>query len=78
MKGLEPLRISCEFFPPKTPEGVQHLSKAAAHLQSLQPSFFSVTFGAGGSTRAGTLDAVKMLQDQTTIPAGLKFLLGND
>lgn len=61
------LQISFEFFPPKTLEAVEHLYDAAAKLIRFSPNFFSVTFGAGGSTRDGTLETVKMLQEQTPI-----------
>lgn len=50
--------ISFEFFPPKTPEGVAKLREARSQLSRLNPEFFSVTFGAGGSTRDRTMDAV--------------------
>lgn len=50
--------FSIEFFPPKTPEGVEKLHIARAQLAALQPKYFSVTFGAGGSTQKGTLDTV--------------------
>lgn len=59
--------ISFEFFPPKTPAGIDLLSQTAQELVALKPHFFSVTFGAGGSTRDGTIDTVKMLQQQTHI-----------
>ena len=59
--------ISFEFFPPKTPEGWQHFLAAAKELSAVSPAFFSVTFGAGGSTREGTLLAVKMLKQSTSI-----------
>ncbi|MEO6565802.1 MAG: methylenetetrahydrofolate reductase [NAD(P)H] [Casimicrobiaceae bacterium] len=49
---------SLEFFPPKTPEGVAKLRAARAQLAQLRPAFCSVTFGAGGSTREGTLSTV--------------------
>jgi len=49
---------SFEFFPPKTPEGVAKLRAARAQLAQLRPAFCSVTFGAGGSTREGTLSTV--------------------
>lgn len=62
------LNISFEFFPPKTPIGMEHLDEAAMTLEKLAPAFFSVTFGAGGSTREGTLQTVKMLQANTKIP----------
>jgi methylenetetrahydrofolate reductase (NADPH) len=54
--------ISFEFFPPKTAEGVAKLRDARAQLAKLQPKFFSVTFGAGGSTRDRTLDTVLEIQ----------------
>jgi methylenetetrahydrofolate reductase (NADH) len=54
-----PKRIySVEFFPPKTAEGVEKLRAARRQLAQLHPAFFSVTYGAGGSTREGTLAAV--------------------
>ena len=51
--------ISIEFFPPQTPEGVDKLRTVRAKLAELKPSFFSVTFGAGGSTRERTFSVVK-------------------
>ena len=50
--------FSIEFYPPKTPEGVDKLRATRARLATLQPKYFSVTFGAGGSTQQGTLDTV--------------------
>jgi len=50
--------FSVEFFPPRTPEGVAKLGTVRAQLKALAPAFCSVTFGAGGSTREGTLDTV--------------------
>ena len=50
--------FSFEFFPPRTPEGAAKLRAARAQLSQLKPAFCSVTFGAGGSTREGTLDTV--------------------
>jgi len=50
--------VSLEFFPPKTPEGADKLRLTRQQLYPLQPSFCSVTFGAGGSTQAGTFQAV--------------------
>src|SRR3990172_11844198 len=49
-----PRTFSFEFFPPKTPEGVQRLSTTWRQLAQLKPRFFSVTYGAGGSTRERT------------------------
>jgi methylenetetrahydrofolate reductase (NADPH) len=51
--------ISIEFFPPKTPEGVEKLRLVRQQLYSLKPEFCSVTFGAGGSTQEGTFSAVR-------------------
>jgi methylenetetrahydrofolate reductase (NADPH) len=53
-----PRSISFEFFPPKTPEGVEKLRAARRQLEQLKPRFFSVTYGAGGSTRDRTLETV--------------------
>jgi methylenetetrahydrofolate reductase (NADPH) len=56
--------ISFEFFPPKTPEGFEKLSVVRHKLYALKPEFFSVTYGAGGSTQDGTLHTVQsILQD---------------
>lgn len=55
---MNPIEISFEFFPPKTPDGVDKLRATRAQLAQLKPKFVSVTFGAGGSTQQGTLDTV--------------------
>jgi methylenetetrahydrofolate reductase (NADPH) len=61
---MNPIEISCEFFPPKTPEGIEKLRATRMQLALLKPKFFSVTFGAGGSTQEGTLDTVlEMVKD---------------
>ncbi len=54
--------FSLEFFPPKTPEGMAKLRDTRAQLALLHPEFFSVTFGAGGSTRDRTLETVLEIQ----------------
>lgn len=54
--------LSFEFFPSKTIEGAKNLEKTALELSQTQPHFFSVTFGAGGSTREGTLNTVTKIQ----------------
>jgi methylenetetrahydrofolate reductase (NADPH) len=54
--------ISFEFFPPQTPEGVQKLVETRKQLARLQPEFFSVTFGAGGSTQERTHGIVAQIQ----------------
>lgn len=60
--------FSFEFYPPKTEEGAISLAKVHQQLSSLQPDFFSVTFGAGGSTRDKTFETVVNIQ-QAGIPA---------
>ncbi|CAM8661825.1 MetF 5,10-methylenetetrahydrofolate reductase [Oxalobacteraceae bacterium] len=54
--------ISMEFFPPKTTEGADKLRAARVQLAELGPEYFSVTFGAAGSTQAGTRDTVLEIQ----------------
>ena len=54
--------LSFEFFPPKTPEGMEKLRATQRQLAQLNPEFFSVTFGAGGSTRDRTLETVLEIQ----------------
>jgi methylenetetrahydrofolate reductase (NADPH) len=56
--------LSFEFFPPKTTEGVEKLREARAQLAQYSPEFFSVTFGAGGSTRDRTMDTVLEIQQE--------------
>jgi methylenetetrahydrofolate reductase (NADPH) len=51
--------LSFEFFPPKTPEGVEKLRVVRQQLYALKPEFCSVTFGAGGSTQEGTFNTVR-------------------
>lgn len=53
--------LSFEFFPPRTPAGTEQLELARAELAKFEPSFFSVTYGAGGSTQSGTFDAVQSM-----------------
>lgn len=67
MKILNQLFLSFEFFPPKTQDGNNNLMDAALQLTKYHPHFFSVTFGAGGTTRKGTLETVKLLQNKTDI-----------
>lgn len=62
------LSISFEFFPPKTPEGEKKLLQTAIDLQKFQPEFFSVTYGAGGSARQGTVDTINKLRAQIQVP----------
>src|SRR5438093_4382364 len=62
MTGSADRIFSFEFFPPATPEGVAKLRATREQLERLGPKFFSVTFGAGGSTRDRTLSAVLEIQ----------------
>jgi len=54
--------FSFEFFPPQTPEGIEKLAATRKQLGLLKPEFFSVTFGAGGSTQARTLETVQQIK----------------
>ena len=60
----KPKLFSAEFFPPRTPEGLAKLRATRAQLAQLSPEFFSVTFGAGGSTREGTLATVLEIRNE--------------
>ncbi|WP_019625098.1 methylenetetrahydrofolate reductase [NAD(P)H] [Thioalkalivibrio sp. ALJT] len=60
---------SVEFFPPKDEAGAERLAKARKRLGALNPEFYSVTFGAGGSTRDRTLETVKDIITNDGIPA---------
>ena len=61
--------FSFEFFPPKTDRASMELFATIAQLQALQPSFVSVTYGAGGSTRERTHDLVVRIQRETMLTA---------
>jgi methylenetetrahydrofolate reductase (NADPH) len=61
--------LSFEFFPPKTDEAQRQLEKTVHELAPLQPSFVSVTYGAGGSTRERTRDIVVQLNSEQRFPA---------
>jgi len=60
-RGAAPV-VSFEFFPPKTPEGVEQLYRTVEVLRPCRPSFVSVTYGAGGSTRDRTIELVTRIQ----------------
>ena len=62
-------QYSLEFFPPKTPEGIAKLRAARRDLAQLRPAFCSVTYGAGGSTREGTLATVLEIRDEGMVGA---------
>ncbi|GAO01903.1 methylenetetrahydrofolate reductase [NAD(P)H] [Anaeromyxobacter sp. PSR-1] len=64
----EPI-FSFEFFPPKTDDGVRGLFETVEALRPLGPAYVSVTYGAGGSTRAKTIDLVKRLKRDAEVEA---------
>ncbi len=64
-----PTTFSFEFFPPKTDEASEELFANIAQLQTLHPSFVSVTYGAGGSTRERTHDLIVRIQNETNLTA---------
>jgi methylenetetrahydrofolate reductase (NADPH) len=66
--GGEPV-FSFEFFPPKTEEGERNLSTALEELRPLEPSYVSVTYGAGGSTRDRTVEITKHLKEDYGLEA---------
>ena len=65
--------VSFEFFPPKSEKMEQSLWQAIQRLAPLSPSFVSVTYGAGGSTRERTHNTVCRIQKETGIPAAAHF-----
>lgn len=68
-QGKYPQVYSFEFFPPKTDEGIEKLRRTRERLSGLSPRFFSVTFGAGGSTRDRTFETVVDIQRESGIDA---------
>lgn len=56
--------FSFEFFPPQTPEGVEKLAVTRKQLSALNPEYFSVTFGAGGSTQERTLETILRIKGE--------------
>ncbi|EIJ41357.1 5,10-methylenetetrahydrofolate reductase [Beggiatoa alba B18LD] len=69
MTATKPLWISCEFFPPRTDEAATKLKQVQARLKVLNPTYYSVTFGAGGSTQEKTYETVVDIQSNVGIPA---------
>lgn len=64
-----PQIFSCEFFPPNTDEGMRKLFTAREELMRMRPAFFSVTYGAGGSTRERTFEAIQTIQAYSGVDA---------
>ncbi len=67
LEGRRQPVFSFEFFPPKTDDGVLELFEAISHLRELEPTFVSVTYGAGGSVRARTVDLVTRIRRELDI-----------
>ncbi len=63
------MQFSFELFPPRTPEGIAKLPGVAAQLASVQPKYFSVTYGAGGSDQNGTYDTLVRVVENTGVEA---------
>ena len=64
-----PKVFSCEFFPPNTDEGMRKLFAAREELMPMRPAFFSVTYGAGGTTRERTFEAIQAIQAHSGVDA---------
>jgi methylenetetrahydrofolate reductase (NADPH) len=69
--------FSFEFFPPKTPEGEENLYTALRELKPLEPSYVSVTYGAGGSTRSKTIEIVSRIKRDFELEAMAHFTCVN-
>ena len=61
--------FSVEFFPPKTEDGRETLFETVEVLRELEPAFYSVTYGAGGATREGTLETTRAIREQYGVEA---------
>jgi len=72
LAGQRPV-FSFEFFPPRTEAGERNLFGALEELRDLEPAFVSVTYGAGGSTRARTIDIVKSIKERYGLEAMAHF-----
>jgi len=72
------MRLSFEFFPPRTEGGQDSLQRVASKLNELAPDFYSCTYGAGGSTREGTRDTVQALLSNDMAAAPHLSIGGDD
>lgn len=66
----DPITLSFEFFPPKSEAALDGLLEHARALKVLDPSFVTVTFGAGGSTKSGTMETALRLQQEVGLTVG--------
>jgi len=66
-RGARRINVSFEFFPPKSEEGFKSLYRTIDELHPLSPSYVSVTYGAGGSTREGTVSITERIATETTM-----------
>jgi methylenetetrahydrofolate reductase (NADPH) len=65
----DPITFSFELFPPRTPEGAAKLPAVVKELAAVQPAYFSVTYGAGGSTQDGTYETIVRVVEETGVEA---------
>ena len=65
----DPISFSFELFPPRTPEGAAKLPAVVKKLAAVQPAYFSVTYGAGGSTQEGTYETLVRVVEDTGVEA---------
>ncbi len=64
-----PLSFSFELFPPRTPEGVAKLPAVIGQLAAVRPKYFSITYGAGGSTQDGTYETLRSVAEHAGVEA---------
>lgn len=62
-------KLSLEFFPPRTEQGMEKLKNVIGQIGAMQPEYMSVTYGAGGTTQEKTLETVRYIQTQTDYAA---------
>ena len=70
--GKDKITLSFEVFPPKTEANYEAVKKAALDVAALNPSYMSVTYGAGGSTRANTVQIASAVWDHCNFPSYLR------
>ena len=78
MNSNDQRTFSFELFPPKSADGMEKLKLAVGRLDAVGPHYFSCTYGAGGSTRAGTFETVSWLREQGIATAPHLACIGSD